>query len=134
MAGQQGPAGLAAPAPILSLKTKIVTDRLDETVRFYEQVLGLASVELWDEPADRGCILPLPGGREEAFLEVYEGLPAAGWDALSLQSRTPDVDAFAASLPGEVEREGPVDRPWGSRYLYLRDPNGIPIIVFSGGL
>ncbi len=118
---------------IQSLKTKITTPRFEATVAWYRNLFGLEMVEQWDEPKDKGCILALPGGRNEALLEVYDG-PAADFGGLSLQFRTTDIDAFRARIADDMDCRGPVDRPWGSRYLYLHDPNGIAIIVYEGGL
>ena len=118
---------------IHALKTKIITPRFDETLAYYAGLPGLALVEQWDEPDDRGAILGIAGGAEEAFLEIYSGPGPADFSDLSLQFRTADVDAFRAAIAGNYACEGPVDRPWGSRYLYLADPNGIRIIVYSGG-
>ena len=116
-----------------ALKTKIVTPLYDETLAFYAGLPGLALVEQWDEPGDKGAILGFAGGAEEAFLEIYAGPGPADFSGLSLQFRTEDADAFRAEIEGRYACEGPVDRPWGSRYLYLADPNGIRIIVYSGG-
>jgi len=117
-----------------ALKTKIITPLLDETRDFYVGCLGLEVVEEWQEENDVGCILAFPGGRREASLEIYLGAAAAGFDGLSLQFRTEDLEGFRALLPRAIEARGPVKRPWGSTYLYLTDPNGISIIVFEGGL
>ena len=86
-----------------------------------------------DEPDDAGCILALPDAPEQALLEVYRGDKAHDFSGLSLQFRVPDIDAFAAALPADTAARGPVDRPWGSRYLYLTDPNGVAVIAYQGG-
>jgi len=39
-----------------------------------------------------------------------------------------------AQLPADAASRGPIQRPWGSRYAYLSDPNGIQVILFEGGL
>ena len=52
-----------------ALKTKIVTPLHDETLAFYTSLPGLALVEQWDEPGDKGAILGFADGAEEAFLE-----------------------------------------------------------------
>jgi len=117
-----------------SLKTKITTPRIQETRDFYASLFGLVVAEAWDEPGDRGCILAFPDGKGEAFIEIYHGEAGSEFSGLSLQLRTADLDGFAAGLPPELARRGPVERPWGSRYLYLTDPNGIGIVVFEGGL
>lgn len=91
-------------------------------------------VEAWNEPGDVGAILAFPGGRQEAFLEVYYVDKPHEFDGLSLQFRVGSITAFTASLSDDIAFEGPVDRPWGSKYLYLRDPNDIQVIVYEGGL
>ena len=116
----------------LSLKTKIVTPRLEATRDWYRDLFGMAVVEEWDEPGDKGCILALGPARDEALLEIYQGESPFGFDGLSLQFRVADVDAFHAPDDPRFACEGPADRPWGSRYLFFTDPNGIAVIVFSG--
>ena len=118
----------------LSLKTKISTPRYRETRAFYARVFGMVVAEEWDDPGDIGVILAIPGGRREAYLEVYYTDDQRNFDGLSLQFRVDSVAEFMATLPDDVGREGPVDRPWGSTYLYLRDPNDIQVIVYEGGL
>lgn len=117
-----------------SLKTKITTPLLAETREFYVTCLGMRVVEEWRETDDVGCILALAGGGREALLEIYEGSAADAFGGLSLQFRTEDLAGFTALLPAGTQVRGPVERPWGSTYLYLTDPNGISVVVFEGGL
>lgn len=117
---------------LLSLKTKITSPRIAETVAWYRDLLGLMTVEEWDGPADKGCNLALPNGKDEAFLEIYEGTANQDASGLSLQFRVGDVDAFRVPEEPRFASRGPVDRPWGSRYLFLTDPNGISVVLFSG--
>lgn len=117
-----------------SLKTKIITAKLDETRAWYQRVFGLVVAEEWSEPGDRGCILVFPDGLGEALLEIYLGETAYDFSGVSLQFRVPDLEAFRKSLPGDLAYAGPNRRPWGSVYLYLRDPNDIAVTVFEGGL
>ena len=119
--------------PVLNLKTKVKTARFAETRAFYQELFDLPVAEEWDEPGDKGVILRAGA---DGFLEIYEGDiddPDA-YRALSLQFRVPDVHAFADAIRGKWPTEGPKARPWGSTYLYLRDPNGVLVIVFEGGL
>ena len=116
-----------------SLKTKITTPRLADTRAFYESMFGLTVVEEWDEPGDKGVILQFPDGHREALLEIYDGQDTQHFVGLSLQFRVDDVESFIASLPAGVSFEGPNRRPWGSTYVYLRDPNDIQVIVYEGG-
>jgi len=116
-----------------SLKTKITTPRLADTRAFYESMFGLTVVEEWDEPGDKGVVLQFPDGHREALLEIYDGQGTQYFVGLSLQFRVDDVESFIASLPAGVSFEGPNRRPWGSTYVYLRDPNDIQVIVYEGG-
>jgi catechol 2,3-dioxygenase-like lactoylglutathione lyase family enzyme len=117
-----------------ALKTKITTSKLAQTRDFFVTCLGMRVVEEWQDAGDVGCILALSGDRREALLEIYEGPQPEGFAGLSLQFRTEDLAAFKAGLPATIECRGPTVRPWGSTYLYLKDPNGISVIVFDGGL
>lgn len=119
---------------LTGLKTKITTPLVEETIAFYEAAIGLERLEEWDEPNDRGCILGLPNGRGEAFLEIYDGPAGADYGSVGLQFRVADLDAFRSRIEGRVPCRGPVQRPWGSRYLFLTDPNGVTVVVFEGGL
>lgn len=116
----------------ISLKTKIVTTRFNETRDWYRHLLQLQILEEWDEPGDRGCILGLGGSAREALLEVYAGKNSADFSGLSLQFRVTDVGRFVIPDEPRFAVRGPEDRPWGSRYLFLTDPNGISVIIFSG--
>lgn len=116
-----------------SLKTKIVTAKLAETRSFYETLFGLVAIEEWNEPGDVGCILAFPGDRGGALLEIYLGQQAADYSGIGLQFRTTDLLGFQRALPENLPVRGPIDRPWGSRYLFLTDPNGIAVVVYEGG-
>jgi len=116
----------------VSLKTKLTTPRFEETRDWYRDLFGLQLLEQWDEPGDRGCILGLGTGVNEALLEIYEGGADADFSGLSLQFRVPDIDQFPVPDEARYACRGPVDRPWGSRYLILTDPNGVSVVLFSG--
>jgi catechol 2,3-dioxygenase-like lactoylglutathione lyase family enzyme len=117
-----------------ALKTRITTPLFGETRDFYVRCLGMHVRQEWHEEDDVGCILAFPGERREALLEVHRGPAAGGFNGLSLQFRTEDLEGFRVLLPHGTQVGGPVERPWGSTYLYLTDPNGISIIVYEGGL
>lgn len=116
-----------------SLKTKITTPRLTDTRAFYESLFDLSVVEEWDEDGDKGVIFELTGGHREALLEIYDGEATQDFAGVSLQFRVRTLETFIASLPPGISYEGPSRRPWGSTYLYLRDPNDIVVIVYEGG-
>ena len=118
----------------VSLKTKISTPKYQETRAFYERVFKMTVAEEWNDPGDVGTILALPDGGQEAYLEVYHVEDQRNFDSLSLQFRVDSVAKFVTTLADDIAFEGPTVRPWGSTYLYLRDPNDIQLVVYEGGL
>ncbi|MGB8360492.1 MAG: VOC family protein [Acidimicrobiia bacterium] len=116
-----------------ALKTKITTPHLEATRDFYVSGFGMAVLEEWDEDGDRGVILELVDGAREALLEIHDAPRAGDLSGLSLQFRVDDVEGFVSSISPELQFRGPVQRPWGSSYVYLTDPNGISVIVYQGG-
>lgn len=126
---------------ILSLKTMIRARDLSASRDFYTGLLGLAVVEEWDSPGDRGVILGFgPAGGFLEILEVNAALPKhrpafndpVANDKIELQIHVDDVDSWAERIMGAVEIDGPVSRPWGNRYLWIRDPDGVRIALFQG--
>lgn len=67
--------------------------------------------EGWDEPGDRGAILALPGGKQEAFLEIYYADRSSDFAGLGLHFRIGSLGALIASPPKTVSFEGPTARP-----------------------
>ena len=117
-----------------SLKTKVSTPLWRECVAFYGSVFGMVVAEQWEEHDDEGAILAFANGQGEAYLELYQSDHAFDVSGISLQFRVPDIQTFLRSLPIGLEYEGPSLRPWGSTYVYLRDPAGVLVIVYEGGL
>lgn len=127
-------AGEASPA-ITGLKTRIETDRLEETLEFYTNVLGLTVLDSWNEEGDRGAILGIGGSVDgEAFLEVGHDENPAEHGGMSLQFRVADLEPLVGKLDGRYEYRGPVERPWGSTYVYVRDPAGVDVVLYEGEL
>ncbi len=116
----------------LSLKTKLHTQKLSESKSFYEEIFGMVVVEEWDSDDDRGVILGFGDDRTDALLELYAHDGPINHENVSLQFRVDDAEAFARSINGKVPYDGPKDRPWNARYVYLEDPNGVLIIVYDG--
>lgn len=116
----------------LSLKTKLSTPLLVQTRDWYRDLFGLDVLEEWDEPSDLGCILGWAGVAGEALLEIYHCDAPPSFAGLSLQFRVEDVETFVAPDEERFAHRGPVDRPWGSKYLFFSDPNGVSVVVFSG--
>jgi len=113
------------------LKVRLQTSDLAATVSFYRDVLGLAVVDRWSEADDAGVIFGLEGVDGRAFLEFGQvASPDNG--AASVQLRIGDMASFVARLGDAWAIDGPYERPWGSIYSYLRDPNGVQVIVYAG--
>jgi catechol 2,3-dioxygenase-like lactoylglutathione lyase family enzyme len=117
---------------LLSIKTKIMTPRVVETRDWYRDLFGLTVLEEWNDCNGRGCILGLRSTPGEALLEIHSQSKECDFSGVGLQFRVDDVDAFVAPQDERFRSRGPVARPWGSRYLFFTDPNGISVVVFSG--
>lgn len=117
------------------LKVRIETTFIAESVKFYSEYLGMAVLESWDENGDRGVILGLDSRSDgQAFLEFgYEATPQ-NYDGISVQIRVSNLLVIMEKLRGKIEFSGPDERPWGSKYLYLKDPSGIQVILYEGKL
>ncbi len=126
---------------LISLKTQIRSRDYDASRRFYTEVLGLRILEEWEERP--GFVAGFGDGAGGGLIEVTEvdashesydeafTRPVAN-DKIVLQLRTDSVDEWARRLEGVWPFVGPVGRPWGNRYLWLRDPDGIEIALFEG--
>ena len=100
---------------------------IPESLSFYRDVLGFSIKWTWSEAngfdtANAATFACIESGEAVAFLSRDDGGVSS-----SLFVELPfveDVDALATRLRGLVSLEEPADRPWGSRELSLRDPNG----------
>jgi len=129
--------------PLLSLKTVIRTRDFEASKRFYTQVLNLEIAEEYDDGnGSRGIIMRFGPEGSNAFLEIseitevhpyYQGAFGEDFenDKADIQLKTDDVAYWAALLSEKWKARGPVPRPWGSSYLYLRDPDGLQIIIYQ---
>ena len=95
---------------------RLQTEDVAATVSFYRDVLGLDVVDQWSGEEDSGVIFGLEGAAGAAFVQL----------------RVRDMAGFLRRLGDAWAVDGPHERPWGSVYSYLRDPNGVQVIVFDG--
>lgn len=117
------------------LKTRIETTRFEASVDFYRDILGMSVLDEWDDADDRGAILGFgPAASGGAFIEIAHSESVADHEGISLQFRVSDLDGMSRRLDGRWAYRGPETRPWGSRYLYLRDPAGVRVILYEGDL
>ncbi|MDN5204702.1 VOC family protein [Fulvivirgaceae bacterium BMA10] len=126
---------------LLSLKTVIRTRDFETSKKFYTEILNLAIVEEYSGE-NRGCIVRLGPENSNAFFEISE-IPEGHYyydpsfshtvanDKIDIQIRTDSVDYWANRLKEKWEARGPIERPWGSHYLYLKDPDGLQIIIYQ---
>ena len=116
-----------------ALKTRIETTHFQESLDFYTVQMNMNVIDSWDHDNDRGAILGFKSATAgKAFLEVGYNESPRQYEGLSLQFRVSSLIEVVKRLQGIVDFRGPVPRPWGSKYLYLRDPNGIEIIIYEG--
>ena len=125
------------------VKTVIRTKDFTASKKFYSEILGLKIVEEYNgEKGVKGCILRFGQSESNSFIEIsainsdhYYFDSSFGKnienDKIDLQIKTNSIDYWENYLKGKWEARGPVDRPWGSRYLYLRDPDGLQIIIYQ---
>ena len=117
---------------LTAIKTRIETDRFDETIHFYSRVLGLRIILEWNEESDTGVILGLTDVDADGFLEIASVLDKSDLTRTCLQFRTDNLDDFLIKLAGIYEHSKPEEKPWSSTYVYLTDPAGNRVIVFEG--
>lgn len=123
-----------------SLKTVIRSRDVDASRAFYAGVLGLEIVESWDQDEGRGFIVAVGDGA--GTIEAAEAPPGSTGDdpvydtpandKIDIQIKTAALDEWAAALRGKWEFEGPVERPWGHRYIFMRDPDNVRVALFEG--
>ncbi len=129
---------------LLSLKTVIRTRDFEASKSFYINILNLEITEEYDDGnGSRGLILRFGNENSNAFIEISEILESHDYyqppfskvlenDKLDIQLKTNDIDYWANLLKEKQwPARGPVLRPWGSQYLYLRDPDGLHIIIYQ---
>lgn len=124
------------------LKTVIQTRDFERSRDFYTSVLALPLVDEWDQDEGRGVIVGFGDDASAGQIEI--SAPPAGSDRdeesfardvasdkIVIQIETDSIDLWVARLAGRWPVEGPIDRPWGQRYLRLRDPDGIAVTLYE---
>lgn len=128
---------------LLSSKTVIRTKDFVASKSFYTEILNLQIAEEYDDGnGSRGMILRLGSEASNAFIEIseiknyheyFQEAFVEGFknDKTDIQIRTTNIEFWAKRLQEKWQARGPVLRPWGSYYLYLRDPDGLQIIIYE---
>ena len=121
-----------------SVKRVIRCTSMEESRDFYTRVLGLDILQEWQDEQGRGCVWRLGN----ALLEAYEMSPrnTRFEDAFSqpftndkceVQIATDSVDDWAERLTQLWPFTGPEARPWGQRWIQLRDPDNLPVAIYE---
>jgi catechol 2,3-dioxygenase-like lactoylglutathione lyase family enzyme len=123
------------------MKFTIRTAGFEKSIRFYSEFLGLESIESWNEKTDRGIIFEIGDSARIEISEVYAQDENYRKEfAEILKSEKVDIQLKVDELGHWIKKlekhnwpyRGPVHRPWGSTYVYLKDPDGVKIILFQG--
>ena len=94
--------------------------RMEESVRFYQGVLGLEVIYGGANAAFSSLRIP---GAEFPFINLQLGHPMTGWGRIIFH--VSDVDAFCDHLKKEgFKPDSPQDASWGERYFHMHDPDG----------
>jgi catechol 2,3-dioxygenase-like lactoylglutathione lyase family enzyme len=100
---------------------------LERSLRFYGQTLGLKIYREYGSGAARGVVFFIGGG----YLEITGGASAVDVDKVSLWLQVPNLVEAHQQLSGAgVEIVEPPERkPWGLLEMWIRDPDGLTIVV-----
>jgi catechol 2,3-dioxygenase-like lactoylglutathione lyase family enzyme len=117
---------MAKPARITGLAPQLRTTDLDASIRFYVDKLGFALVFRWQDfyaglrAGDAEFHLKRVDAPDPSIAYVTEG------EHVHLYFHADDLDALCADFAahGVVLLHGPVERPWGTREVVLRDDQG----------
>jgi catechol 2,3-dioxygenase-like lactoylglutathione lyase family enzyme len=111
----------------------IASDRLEESRKFYTDVLGFQVA--MDMPIDRGRIMTLVSpNNPTAQISLLSGPASTSrHQDPTLTIEVDDVDAVhARAVAAGVQIIYPLTtEPWGVRRFYVADPNGVVINVMS---
>ncbi|MCH9661850.1 MAG: VOC family protein [Bacteroidetes bacterium] len=128
---------------LLSAKTVIRTKNFEASKTFYTELLELKVFEKYDDgDGSKGIICQVGFENSTAFIEISEISTEHDYfqeafensithDKIDIQIKTTDIQYWADRCKDRWPTRGPVLRPWGSYYLYLRDPDGLQIILYQ---
>jgi methylmalonyl-CoA/ethylmalonyl-CoA epimerase len=126
-------------AAAVNLRIVLTVADFDESVAFYQDVLGLEQLADWS--GEDGRVILLDAGH--ATLELFDERQADSVDRIEAGRRVSgpvrlalevdDLDgARGRLLAGGAEAEAePVVPPWGGRNARLRAPDGMQLTLFS---
>ncbi|RLG30589.1 VOC family protein [Methanosarcinales archaeon] len=111
----------------------ITVKDLEESVKFYTEILGLKEVRRFS-PHERMTIAFLKG-EGNGMIELIEGMDKSEWKIDSGQAlllvglEVSDMDATVQALWGKgIDfTRGPIEVQGGTKIAFLKDPNGVGI-------
>jgi catechol 2,3-dioxygenase-like lactoylglutathione lyase family enzyme len=112
---------------VLSSRVILRPVDLETSLHFYGETLGLRVYREYGSGADRGVVFFIGGG----YLEITGRAPPVDGEKISLWLQVPDL----ATVHGRLSAAGvdivdpPERKPWGLDEMWIRDPDGVSIVV-----
>jgi predicted enzyme related to lactoylglutathione lyase len=109
----------------------VPTTRLEESIRFYRDAIGLRLVEQWSDMG-RGAVFEASDTTHVELVEM-ETVPDANEPRTTIGLKITGVDEVHARLErfGARIKAPPRARAWGMYGFGAFDPNGVPINVYE---
>lgn len=114
---------------LTGIKTRIETRDVEALVEFYSGIIGLSIVQNWG--ISSGAILGF-NIESNGFLEIAYVAEPKTRSNLSMQFRVQNISEFIVHVNNRWPHSKPTSRPWGSTYVYLKDPDDVEVIVYEG--
>ncbi|MGZ4555756.1 MAG: VOC family protein [Mycobacteriaceae bacterium] len=117
------------------VSVRIITDRVQRLVEFYEHVIGASAA--WSTPdfaelVSPSCTLAIASTRTVALFGADSARPADNHTVI-IEFRVDDVDQEYQRLAHLMDEfvQQPTTMPWGNRSLLFRDPDGNLVNLFT---
>jgi catechol 2,3-dioxygenase-like lactoylglutathione lyase family enzyme len=112
---------------VLSSRVILRPVDLERSLRFYGETLGLHVYREYGSGDSRGVVFFIGGG----YLEVTGQAPPVDVDKLVLWLQVRELDEVHTQLvaKGVEIVDAPERKPWGLDEMWIRDPDGVSIVV-----
>ncbi len=122
------------------VKTVIRVRNFNSSINFYNNILRFSIKETWTDTGAKGCILQIDNN---SYIEIQE---INTENSSYISSYSENVQGNKIELQIQVEDigywkdllthskwpfRGPDDKTWGSKYLYVNDPDGLSIVFYQ---
>jgi catechol 2,3-dioxygenase-like lactoylglutathione lyase family enzyme len=109
----------------------VPTTKLDDSVRFYGETLGLRLLEEWSNMG-RGALFAASDDAQVELIEM-DDVPALEEPRVGLGLQITGVDDVYERLlaSGAAIKAPPRERAWGMYGFGTFDPNGVPINIYE---